>query len=57
MLKFALLCLVIALIAGAMGWTGVAGAFAGIAQFVFGLFLVLFVILLIAAFVVGKAIF
>ena len=57
MLKFALLCLVIALIAGALGFTGVAGAFVGIAKFVFGLFVVLFVILLIAAFMIGKAIF
>lgn len=57
MLKFALLCLVIALIAGGLGFTGVAGAFMGIAQFVFGLFLVLFVVLLIAALVAGKAIF
>jgi uncharacterized membrane protein YtjA (UPF0391 family) len=57
MLKFALLCLIIALIAGGLGFSGVAGAFIGIAKFVFGLFLVLFVILLVAAFVIGKAIF
>jgi uncharacterized membrane protein YtjA (UPF0391 family) len=56
MLKLALLCLVIALIAGGLGFGGVAGAFMGIAKFIFGLFLVLFVILLIAAFMVGKAI-
>jgi uncharacterized membrane protein YtjA (UPF0391 family) len=56
-LKFALACLVIALVAGALGFTGVAGAFMGIAKFVFGLFLALFVILLIAAFMVGRAIF
>jgi uncharacterized membrane protein YtjA (UPF0391 family) len=57
MLKFALVCLVIALIAGALGFGGVAGAFIGIAKFLFGLFLALFVILLIAALVVGKAAF
>ena len=57
MLKFALLCLVIALIAGGLGFTGVAGAFVGIAKFIFGLFLVLFVILLIVGFMIGKAIF
>jgi uncharacterized membrane protein YtjA (UPF0391 family) len=57
MLKFAIVCLVIALIAGALGFGGVAGAFIGIAKFLFGLFLALFVILLIAALVVGKAIF
>jgi uncharacterized membrane protein YtjA (UPF0391 family) len=57
MLKFALVCLVIALIAGALGFGGVAGAFIGIAKFLFGLFLALFVILLIAALVVGKAVF
>ena len=57
MLKFALFCLVIALIAGGLGFGGVAGAFMGIAKFIFGLFLALFVILLIAALMAGKAIF
>ena len=41
MLKWALIFLVIALIAGALGFTGVAGAAIGIAKFLFVLFLVL----------------
>lgn len=47
MLSWALTFLVIALIAGALGFGGVAGASAGIAQTLFFLFLVLFVISLI----------
>ena len=42
MLRWALIFLVIALIAGALGFTGVAGAAIGIAKFLFVLFLVLF---------------
>jgi uncharacterized membrane protein YtjA (UPF0391 family) len=47
MLSWALTFLVIALIAGALGFGGVAGAAVGIAKFLFYLFLILFVVSLI----------
>ena len=48
MLSWALTFLVIALIAAALGFGGVAGAATGIAQILFFVFLVLFVISLLA---------
>ena len=47
MLGYALLFLVIALIAGALGFFGVAGAATGIAKILFFVFLVLFLVSLI----------
>ncbi len=47
MLQLALTFLVIALIAAAFGFGGIAGAAAGFAQILFFLFLVLFVVALI----------
>jgi uncharacterized membrane protein YtjA (UPF0391 family) len=47
MLRLALLFLVIGLVAAALGFGGVAGTAFGIAKFLAGLFLVLFVIFLI----------
>jgi uncharacterized membrane protein YtjA (UPF0391 family) len=47
MLKWAFAFLVIALIAGALGFTGVAGAAMGLAKILFFLFLVLFVAFLL----------
>jgi uncharacterized membrane protein YtjA (UPF0391 family) len=44
MLAWAMTFLVIALIAAALGFGGIAGTSAGIAQMLFGVFLVLFVI-------------
>jgi uncharacterized membrane protein YtjA (UPF0391 family) len=49
MLKYAIVFAVIALVAGALGFTGVAAASAGIAKILFGLFLVLAVIFLVLA--------
>ena len=49
MLYAAFVFLVISLIAGALGFTGVAKASAGIAKLIFGFFLVLFVIFLAVA--------
>ncbi|GGL69238.1 DUF1328 domain-containing protein [Wenxinia marina] len=51
MLSWALVFLVIALIAAALGFGGIAGASAGIAQVLFFIFAALFVISLIARFV------
>jgi len=47
MLYYSLVFLVIALIAGALGFGGLASAFTGIARILFGLFLVLFVVSLV----------
>ena len=49
MLQLALLCLVVGLIAGVLGFTAIAGASFAIAKFLAGLFLLLFVVFLILA--------
>lgn len=48
MLNWALSFLVLALIAAALGFTGIAGASAGIAQILFFVFIVLFAVTMIA---------
>jgi uncharacterized membrane protein YtjA (UPF0391 family) len=54
MLGWALTFLVVALIAGVLGFTTIAGAAIGIAKIVFYVFLVLFVVSLIMNFVRGR---
>lgn len=54
MLGWALTFLVVALIAGALGFGGVAGASAGIAQTLFFIFVVLFVVAMIARAIRGR---
>ncbi|MFL5297459.1 MAG: DUF1328 domain-containing protein [Phenylobacterium sp.] len=54
MLGWALTFLVIALIAGVLGFTTIAGAAIGIAKIVFYVFLLLFVVSLIMNFVRGR---
>ena len=49
MLQFALLFLVVGIIAAVLGFTSIAGASLAIAKFLAGLFLVLFVLFLIFA--------
>jgi uncharacterized membrane protein YtjA (UPF0391 family) len=56
MLKLALIFLVVGLILGAMGFGGIGGAFVGIAKILFFIAIALFVIFLIIALVVGKAV-
>jgi uncharacterized membrane protein YtjA (UPF0391 family) len=48
MLRWALIFLVVALIAAALGFTGIAGASMGIAQILFWLFVGLFLVMLLA---------
>ena len=55
MLSWALTFLVIALIAAALGFGGIAGTSAGIAKILFFIFLALFVISLIARLLNGKS--
>ncbi len=52
MLKWALVFLVISLVAGALGFTGLARGAATIAKFLFALFLILFVIFLVLGYTV-----
>jgi uncharacterized membrane protein YtjA (UPF0391 family) len=56
MLRWAVIFLVIALVAALLGFTGIASAAAGIAKFLFGLFLVLCLIFFILGLVAAKKI-
>ena len=56
MLKWAFIFLVLGLIAGALGFGGIAGASIGIAKFLFFLFLVIFVVMLILGLTVFRSI-
>lgn len=54
MLSWALTFLVIALIAAALGFGGIAGSAVGIAQILFWLFLVLFLVSLVYSMATGR---
>jgi uncharacterized membrane protein YtjA (UPF0391 family) len=54
MLKWALIFLVIALIAGLLGFTGIAGTSMAIAKTLFFIFLVIFLVLLLTGLFVGR---
>lgn len=56
MLKWALIFLVIGLIAGLLGFTGIAGTSIAIAKTLFFIFMVIFLVLLIAGLVAGRRI-
>lgn len=49
LLGWALIFLLVAVIAGGLGYTGVARGAAGAARILFGIFLVIFVVLLVAS--------
>lgn len=57
LLKWALIFFVVALIAGALGFTGISQAAGGIAKILFWIFLVIFLVLLVLGLLAGKAIF
>lgn len=57
MLKWALIFLVISLVAGALGFSGIASGAKTIAKVLFGLFLVGFIILILLAWGAGELIF
>ena len=57
LLKWALICLLISLVAGAFGYTGLARGAAQISKILFFIFLVLFVVILIPAISAGQLIF
>jgi uncharacterized membrane protein YtjA (UPF0391 family) len=54
MLKWAVIFLIIALVAAVFGFTDIAAASAGIAKILFGIFLVLFLAAVVIGLVVGK---
>jgi uncharacterized membrane protein YtjA (UPF0391 family) len=56
MLRWALIFLVIGLIAGVLGFTGVAGASFVIAKTLFFVFMIIFVVLLVAGLTVARRI-
>ncbi|HEX6831677.1 MAG TPA: DUF1328 domain-containing protein [Methyloceanibacter sp.] len=57
LLKWALVCLLISLVAGAFGYTGLARGAAQISKILFFIFLVLFIVILILAISAGQLIF
>lgn len=57
LLKWAFIFLVVALVAAAFGFTGIAAGAASIAKILFYLFLGIFVVLLIAGIIVGRKVF
>ena len=56
MLRWALIFLIIGLVAGIFGFTGVEGAAVSIAKTLFFLFLVIFLVLMVMGLTVGKKI-
>jgi uncharacterized membrane protein YtjA (UPF0391 family) len=54
MLKWALIFLVAGVVLAALGFTGIGGAFVGIAKFLFFVAVALFLIFLVLGLVVGK---
>jgi uncharacterized membrane protein YtjA (UPF0391 family) len=54
MLRWALIFLVIGLIAGVLGFTGVAGTSIAIAKVLFFIFLAIFLVLMVAGFTVAR---
>jgi uncharacterized membrane protein YtjA (UPF0391 family) len=57
LLKWALICLLISLVAGALGFTGVARGAAQISKVLFFIFLVIFLVILILAVSAGQLVF
>jgi uncharacterized membrane protein YtjA (UPF0391 family) len=55
MLRWAFIFLIVGLIAGLLGFTGIAGASIGIAKFLFFLFLAVFVIMLVLGLTLFRA--
>lgn len=57
MLKWALIFFVISLIAGALGFTGVAAGAGRLAKILFGLFLLIAIVVVVVAVAIGQAVF
>ena len=57
LLKWALICLLVSLVAGAFGYTGLARGAAQLSKILFFIFLVLFIVILILALAAGQLVF
>lgn len=57
MLRWALIFFVISLVAGALGFTGISAGAGRIARILFGFFLVIAILVVVAALVLGQAVF
>jgi uncharacterized membrane protein YtjA (UPF0391 family) len=57
LLKWALICLLISLVAGALGYTGVARGAAQISTILFFIFLVAFAVIILLAIAANKLVF
>lgn len=57
LLKWALICFVISLIAGGLGFTGIAADAGSLARILFGLFLIVAIVIVVIAFAVGQVVF
>ncbi len=57
LLRWAVIFLIISLIAGALGWSGMSAGAARISKILFALFLALFLILVLLAFAFGQLFF
>lgn len=57
MLRWALIFFVVSLVAGALGFTGIAAGAGRIARILFGLFLVVAIVVVVVAVAIGQAVF
>lgn len=57
LLKWALIAFVISLIAGALGFTGIASGARSLSRILFGIFLALAIVIVIVAVAIGQAVF
>ncbi|WP_375456587.1 DUF1328 domain-containing protein [uncultured Methylobacterium sp.] len=57
LLKWALICFVVSVIAGGLGFTGIASGAGSLARILFGIFLVVAIVIVVIAFAIGQAVF
>ncbi len=57
LLKWALICFVVSLLAGGLGFTGIASGAGSLARILFGLFMVVAIVIVVIAFAVGQMVF
>ena len=57
LLKWALICFVISLLAGGLGFTGIASGARSISKILFGIFLAIAIVIVLVAVLIGKAVF
>ncbi|MHC2088689.1 DUF1328 domain-containing protein [Methylobacterium sp. CM6244] len=57
LLKWALICFVISLLAGGLGFTGIASGARSLSRILFGVFLVIAIVIVVLALAVGHAVF